>query len=1088
MSVSLSQAGFPNESNRPGSGWHLGVAHFRGFAITICFLLMTAALGITYLKKTIHNELRNRIVLEINNHLGDSDFRFELGDARWTEGRGLSLTGVKFTDIRTDKVVVEVAEIFASSSFHLTDIFSGKPNIGCLTVDQAVVHFDCSNSGTWNILELGQALKYDDPFCSLDCPVKIRNSTAIVDGKRFGLNQPLSIRGIDCDYAGDINDQERHVIRGNLSSDLSNRVGFDVTIDLGAGIWTATLNADRIDVNERVTSRLPELLSQYPILATIKGQLSIRAGATGRMGDLNSTIFEIVGQAGNVQCLDNSLPHQVHDGAFRFHVDNKDQGIPVLQITEASCGLGYGAAKGSLVLIDPLNQLRWKLTGTVSGFKLTERLVPWLRPDVQRVWHQYQPEGFVDATFDVRFSDGKLYRNIQTIIREGSFSWYRFPFRVSRCKGTIDWIKDEMTIDLTAVESQQSIEIDGKLFDPGLDWSGWLEGKCDGNIPINEKMLQAFDVKPKLARVLRKFNSTGYVNGWGRIERASGSPVVDSKFEFQLHQTTIRHENFDYPIYNIEGKILVDNNKTEFRSFRGMNNNGQIECYGSWAPEQGLKLRFLANNVLLNGELRDALPENLQKTWRGLRPAGTVNLVDVDWQMSPNSGKTTIGVTVDIPQRPDQPSTVAINPVWFPYEMRRVSGKFRFENQRIDIQDFAAQHGRTSINTNGTGAYDDSYWRIRFSDLFANNIVMDESLRKALPPPIAEGLVRTRFEGNLGMRGVMEISGAFGKTPLNANAKKESGIYYVSTTDPKQPTANLDWDLEFGIARAKANIGIPVTNANGVIRLKGRYAGGNVKCSGSLLIDSMMYRGIQVTSVVAPISIDNDRIGFGSLAVSDNPQAKNASATARVFGGYLECDGHVLLAGDNDYFLRAVLTDGNLGDFATETSMQHDFSGKAFAGIQLRGDSTGPHSTRGKGYIQLRNARIYEVPVMLALLNVLRIREPDRTAFDQAQMEFTVNGENFDFQKIEFNGDAISLIGQGTVNLDSEIDMDFYSMVGRNRWRIPVITNLYKAGSKQVWWVEVDGTLENPQTEHQILPGLNDSLKRLFPELIEDDQ
>ena len=170
-----------------------------------------------------------------------------------------------------------------------------------------------------------------------------------------------------------------------------------------------------------------------------------------------------------------------------------------------------------------------------------------------------------------------------------------------------------------------------------------------------------------------------------------------------------------------------------------------------------------------------------------------------------------------------------------------------------------------------------------------------------------------------------------------------------------------------------------------------------------------------------------------------------------------------------------------------ETSIQqHNISGRAFAGLQLQGDSTGLHSVRGNGYLQLRNAQVYELPVMLALLKVLRIREPDRTAFDEGQMIFEVSGENIDFEKIELNGDTLSLIGRGTVNLDREIDLDFYTTMGRNRWFIPVLTRLYHAGSQQVWWVEVDGTLDQPVTKHEILPGLNDSLKLLFPELAEE--
>ena len=92
------------------------------------------------------------------------------------------------------------------------------------------------------------------------------------------------------------------------------------------------------------------------------------------------------------------------------------------------------------------------------------------------------------------------------------------------------------------------------------------------------------------------------------------------------------------------------------------------------------------------------------------------------------------------------------------------------------------------------------------------------------------------------------------------------------------------------------------------------------------------------------------------------------------------------------------------------------------------------------------------------------------------------------FGVIVLNGDAMSLIGEGTVDLDSNVDLDFYFLIGRNGFEIPVITELYKRGSQQFWWIKVNGTLDDPITEHEVLPGLNDTLKRLFPELTEADQ
>ena len=81
---------------------------------------------------------------------------------------------------------------------------------------------------------------------------------------------------------------------------------------------------------------------------------------------------------------------------------------------------------------------------------------------------------------------------------------------------------------------------------------------------------------------------------------------------------------------------------------------------------------------------------------------------------------------------------------------------------------------------------------------------------------------------------------------------------------------------------------------------------------------------------------------------------------------------------------------------------------------------------------------------------------------------------------MEFLGDAISLIGNGKMNLDRDIDLNFYSVMGRNKINIPLISELYRASSQKVLWINVDGTLDNPRTHRHVLPQLNESLQQLF--------
>jgi hypothetical protein len=66
------------------------------------------------------------------------------------------------------------------------------------------------------------------------------------------------------------------------------------------------------------------------------------------------------------------------------------------------------------------------------------------------------------------------------------------------------------------------------------------------------------------------------------------------------------------------------------------------------------------------------------------------------------------------------------------------------------------------------------------------------------------------------------------------------------------------------------------------------------------------------------------------------------------------------------------------------------------------------------------------------------------------------------------------------MNLDRDIDLNFYSIMGRGRFNIPLVSKLYHASSQQILWINVNGTLDEPRTHRNVLPQVNDSLKQLF--------
>ena len=149
------------------------------------------------------------------------------------------------------------------------------------------------------------------------------------------------------------------------------------------------------------------------------------------------------------------------------------------------------------------------------------------------------------------------------------------------------------------------------------------------------------------------------------------------------------------------------------------------------------------------------------------------------------------------------------------------------------------------------------------------------------------------------------------------------------------------------------------------------------------------------------------------------------------------------------------------------------------AGLELAGSRTGTHSLAGRGQLRLHEADIYELPVVVALLKILRVKAPDRTAFTDSVVDFRIEGPHAYLDTIELSGDAISLVGAGAVDFDGNLDMTFRSIVGDAKTQLPVMKRLLGGASGQFMLIHVDGTLAEPVPSTEAFPTLAAALQKL---------
>jgi hypothetical protein len=243
-----------------------------------------------------------------------------------------------------------------------------------------------------------------------------------------------------------------------------------------------------------------------------------------------------------------------------------------------------------------------------------------------------------------------------------------------------------------------------------------------------------------------------------------------------------------------------------------------------------------------------------------------------------------------------------------------------------------------------------------------------------------------------------------------------------------------------------------------------------------------VYKGIQLTQVNGPISIDDERLGFGESSTRLPEEGPARPIYARVFTGTVQGSGEVKLSRDYPFKVEGRLFDGDLATISREATLRrHDISGRTYADIRLEGNSLGAHTFLGNGNVQLRQANLYELPLVARLLKVLTISPLNATAFTESDVNYHIEGDRMYFDRISFTGDAFSLDGKGEMTLDGGLNLAFYTEIGRNDFKDLILRPLIKEAGKRLVQINVTGTVADPNIERQLAPQLNETLQTIFP-------
>lgn len=206
--------------------------------------------------------------------------------------------------------------------------------------------------------------------------------------------------------------------------------------------------------------------------------------------------------------------------------------------------------------------------------------------------------------------------------------------------------------------------------------------------------------------------------------------------------------------------------------------------------------------------------------------------------------------------------------------------------------------------------------------------------------------------------------------------------------------------------------------------------------------------------------------------------------TGSIYGGSFAIEGKVEIVPTLSYEVAAQLIGADLALIAAELQPDlRSIQGKVHCQTKLRGRGYRTETLDGFGEVQLRDAYLYELPLMMKVLQVVSIGEPDRSAFSAADIGFRIQGNRVILNPIFFEGSVLSLNSisgtHGELRLDTrEVNMQLGARFGNRRSQIPVISDVLGKAGEQLMAIQISGPLSGPPIVTRVpFPSIRETIR-----------
>lgn len=576
-------------------------------------------------------------------------------------------------------------------------------------------------------------------------------------------------------------------------------------------------------------------------------------------------------------------------------------------------------------------------------------------------------------------------------------------------------------------------------------------------IPIDEYLIAS--IPEPQNQWLRTLKLAGKIDATGLILR-NDQGEIDFRIQTTLEKGTAQPNGGRYSVDIVKGVTHIRRGLVEIESVDATHNDTAMHLSGAakWIDgKPNVQLKVTAKNLKVDDPILDLVPpgdmatDRARKLFDDFKPTGVVDAV-MDYRVADGLPP---GFKLDV-----TPHTLGLTLRGLKLDFTDMGGLIVIGNERIVADKLTASYGTGRVAASGTYTLGATPQLDLAIDATNEDFCV---VTRAVMPAYVERVIN-----GLKLRGRYHLRDA--RMQWKPDGKGEA-VTFNGLID---------------LTNANATVGVPITELNGTLAIDAQRAGAAAWPRIDLKLDAKNLRA--ANRLISPLSL---RIA----SATDPSMLDIRELQGDVYSGQLFGAGTIDLNQQGKYRMGMTLQSARMDPIiypdkyrskpaADPTTRPADAmnmpTGILSGQLSIEGVPGDLGSVSGRGQVDIRNANMYELPVALAMLQLINFSWPSSRAFDRASTRFVISGDDVTLESIALEAPNLNIIGGGQMKY-STLALNV-SLVTRNPqpMKLGPINEIIGSVKDEFVNIHVGGTFDKPVTSVRSFNAVKDSWREVF--------